>query len=223
MRMEFITQLQKVYTTNANTEQQQQMEAYMRHLFPFHGIKAPIRKQLLKEVIKEHTTFLQEHVRDVVKVLYQLPQREYQYSAMELLDKFARKKYLEEDSELITKLITTHSWWDTVDFISKHILGHYLFLFPSQKRTLIDAYSESNNIWLNRAAILFQLGYKDATNEKELFNQCYKHKDSREFFIQKAIGWALREYGKVQPKAVLSFVKNTPLAPLSEREAIRRL
>jgi 3-methyladenine DNA glycosylase AlkD len=88
---------------------------------------------------------------------------------------------------------------------------------------MLDLYSERDNMWLNRSAILHQLSYKNETDEAELFKHCIVHKESEEFFIQKAIGWALREYGKVQPEAVLNFMKQTKLKELSEREAIRRL
>ncbi|AXG71162.1 DNA alkylation repair enzyme [Kordia sp. SMS9] len=221
--MNFTIKLQEAFEANANAENQQQMEAYMRNLFTFHGIKAPIRKQLIKELVADHKSFLQEHIRSVALALYALPQREYHYAAMELFQKFLHKKYQENDHELITKLITTHSWWDTVDFLAKHVFGKYLIQFPHQKRKLLDTYSESDNLWLNRSAILYQLSYKNDTDAAELFKQCTIHKDSEEFFIQKAIGWALREYGKVQPKAVLDFAKNTKLKELSQREAIRRL
>jgi 3-methyladenine DNA glycosylase AlkD len=221
--MNFINQLQKTFEANANAENQQQMEAYMRNLFVYHGIKAPIRKQLMKQLIPEYKSFLQENIREVTLELYALPQREYHYAAMELYQKFLNKKYQENDHETITKLITTHSWWDTVDFLAKHVFGQYLLQFPAQKRKLLDAYSNSDHMWLNRSAILYQLGYKHQTDETELFNQCRKHKASDEFFIQKAIGWALREYGKVQPQAVLDFVQQTTLKELSRKEAIRRL
>lgn len=221
--MEFVTKLQEVFQANADAENQQQMQEYMRNLFHYHGIKAPLRKQLTKDLVKEHKVFLQAHIRDVVTQLYNLPQREYHYTAMELYQKFLNKKYNLEDGRFFTRMITTHSWWDSVDFIAKHVFGKYLLQFPEQKRKMLNYYSESDNIWLNRSAILYQLSYKNDTDEAELFKQCTLHKDSEEFFIQKAIGWALREYGKVQPEAVLDFVKHTELKELSEREAIRRL
>ncbi len=221
--MEFVTKLQEAFEANVNVDNQQQMEVYMRNLFRFHGIKAPIRKQLTKELLPDYTLFLQENIRAVVTELYNLPQREYHYTAMELYQKFSNKKYELKDGRFITRMITTHSWWDSVDFLAKHVFGKYLIQFPDQKRKMLDFYSESENIWLNRSAILYQLSYKNETDEAELFKQCILHKDSEEFFIQKAIGWALREYGKVQPEAVLNFVKSVKLKELSEREAIRRL
>ncbi|WP_298420737.1 DNA alkylation repair protein [uncultured Kordia sp.] len=221
--MEFVSKLQEVFTANTDVGNQQQMQVYMRNLFHFHGIKAPVRKQLTKELTTEHKPFLQENIRAVVTKLYNLPQREYHYTAMELYQKFSNKKYELKDGRFFTRMITTHSWWDTVDFLAKHVFGKYLLQFPEQKRKMLDYYSENDNMWLNRSAILHQLSYKNETDEVELFKQCILHKESEEFFIQKAIGWALREYGKVQPEAVLNFVKTTKLKELSEREAIRRL
>ena len=124
---------------------------------------------------------------------------------------------------MIEHLIVNNSWWDSVDFISKNVLGKYLQLFPEQIQNTVERFSKSNNLWLNRSSILYQLGYKKNTNAAILFNQCERFKESDEFFIQKAIGWALREYGKTNPKAVLGFVKSTKLKPLSHREAIRNL
>ncbi|WP_298516318.1 DNA alkylation repair protein [uncultured Kordia sp.] len=221
--MEFIQKLQKAFEANANAENQLQMQEYMRNLFHFHGIKAPLRKQLTKELVAEYKPFLQKNIRDVVTKLYNLPQREYHYTAMELYQKFLNKKYEQTDGRFFTRMITTHSWWDSVDFLAKHVFGKYLLQFPEQKRKMLDYYSESDNMWLNRSAILYQLSYKNDTDEAELFKQCTLHKESEEFFIQKAIGWALREYGKVQPEAVLNFVKSVTLKELSEREAIRRI
>ncbi len=78
-------------------------------------------------------------------------------------------------------------------------------------------------MWLNRSAILFQLGYKKDTDASVLFDECFKHRHSKEFFIQKAIGWALREYGKVNPDSVRKFVGSAELKPLSTREALKNL
>jgi 3-methyladenine DNA glycosylase AlkD len=119
--------------------------------------------------------------------------------------------------------LITNSWWDSVDTISKYLLGQYLIEFPNETEKAIERFSNSENKWLNRSAILFQLGYKKNTNYELLFSECVKHSQSKEFFIQKAIGWALREYGSVNPGLVLNFVNNTDLKPLSRKEAIRKL
>ena len=120
-------------------------------------------------------------------------------------------------------MITTNSWWDSVDFIAKHILGNYLFQFPDEIEKVVTECSSSENMWLNRSAILFQLGYKNQTDAKRLFDICLQHKSSSEFFIQKAIGWALREYSKANPDEVVSFVAKADLKPLSQKEALKRI
>ena len=107
--------------------------------------------------------------------------------------------------------------------IAKHHLGSYLKLYPTETQKVIKHFSNADHLWLNRSAILFQLDYKQETDTTLLFELCLKHKDTGEFFINKAIGWALREYGKTNPEAVIEFVSANCLAPLSEQEAIRKL
>ena len=126
-------------------------------------------------------------------------------------------------AELIEKLIVTNSWWDSVDTISKFILGQYLKEFPEETTKVVRRFSNSKNMWLNRSILLFQLGYKDKTNAEILFSECKKHSHSKAFFIQKAIGWALREYGKTNPELVKTFVNSTDLKPLSKKEALKNL
>ncbi|MBQ4821614.1 DNA alkylation repair protein [Aquimarina sp. MMG016] len=222
--MEFVLVLKSKLERNANAEEARAMEAYMKDLFTYYGIKAPKRKILLKETINE---FKGELTRDnVIKVsntLYQDLHRELHYCAIEIVDRFLRKKYTVNDIQFIEKLIVTNSWWDSVDFIAKHILGNYLLQHPDQIQEVISKFSSSKNMWLNRSAILFQLGYKEKTDAQLLFSLCEKHKSSDDFFIKKAIGWALREYSKVNPEAILSFVSKTKLKPLSEREALKRI
>lgn len=219
--MTFISDLVKVFSENANEANRIGMEAYMKHKFAFFGIKSVQRKQLLKEVVNRNKTELSENPRKIIKELYKLPQREIHYCAMEIMAKFLKSKYILEDIRLIKKLILTHSHWDTVDFISKHILGVFLLQLPEQEEEVIIGFSNSTNMWLNRSAILYQLGYKDKTNSTILFRECKKHSKSKEFFIQKAIGWALREYAKTNPDDVKEFVNSNKLAPLSMREALK--
>ena len=95
--------------------------------------------------------------------------------------------------------------------------------FPLETKNVIERFSKSEHMWLNRGAILFQLGYKQKTNVDFLFSECLKQAHSKEFFIQKAIGWALREYAKSNPEAVTTFVKNVTLKPLSAKEALKNI
>jgi len=219
----FIDDLTKLFSKHANTKNASQMKDYMRGQFEFYGIKTKERRGLLKQAIATNKEEVVTNVREITCQLYKQPQREFHLTANEIFDKQLRKKYQESDITLIEKLITENSWWDTVDFIAKWVLGHYLTMYPDMVEKTITRFSNVDNMWLNRSTIIFQLGYKHNTDEKLLFRQCMVHKESNEFFIQKAIGWALREYGKTNPKSVLNFVNSTSLKPLSQREAIRNI
>lgn len=221
--MVFIINLKKTFKSNASEANREPMKAYMKNKFEFLGIKSALRKQLLKEVINRHKDEVLQNTRKIIKELYICRQREFHYCAMEIMAKFLNKKYIPNNIELIENLISMNSHWDTVDFIAKHILGKYLIQFPELTEKTIKKMSDSNDMWQNRSAILFQLGYKEETCSETLFQECVKHSGSKEFFIQKAIGWALREYAKTNPNDVQQFVKSNQLAPLSIREALKHL
>ena len=222
--MDFLCTLQSKLQERSDPDNAIAMKAYMKNRFPFYGVKAPIRKAILKEtLIGFKGSITPENCSELVLHLYAMEERELHLCAIELVDQTLKKKYRKEDIVLIEKLITTHSWWDTVDFIAKHILGNYLLQFPDEIATVIPEFSRSEHMWLNRSAILFQLGYKEQTDKALLFSLCEAHKSSNEFFIKKAIGWALREYSKVNPTDVQDFVSKTVLKPLSTKEALRRI
>jgi len=221
--MSFINDLKIAFSQNSNPEFAAQMKSYMRDNFEFYGIKTVLRRSLIKPLIEKHHLEVRDTVRTITFDLYASPERELHLTATELFEKQLRKSYKKEDITLIEKLITTNAWWDTVDFISKQILGRYLQAFPEETDNVINAFSSSDDMWLQRSSIIFQLGYRDDTDKELLFKQCLIHKESEEFFIQKAIGWALREYGRYNPEAVLEFATTSNLKPLSKREAIRKL
>ena len=221
--MGFVEELSGLYISNGSAENAVSMENYMKNLFRFHGLKTGLRRSLHKTAAGIHEDEIKLNAREIALKLYDLPQREYHYSAVEILIKELKNKFIKDDIALIEMLLVTHSWWDTVDTISKFLLGGYLQQYPEEIPNVIRKFSDSDNMWLNRAAILFQLGYKKATNAELLFRQSEKHRHSKEFFIQKAIGWALREYAKTNPGAVKEFVAKAGLKPLSAREALKNL
>lgn len=221
--MGFITDLENAFQQNGNPENAFAMAKYMRNKFTFFGIKTTERRHLLRLIWKENKIEVNANSRALAALLFEKKQREFHYCAIEILTKELKGKYLQEDIDLIRKLITTNSWWDTVDAISKNILGQYLLQFPKSIERTIPKFSNSDNMWLNRSAILFQLGYKENTDFELLKKICLQHHNSSEFFIQKAIGWALREYGKINPEAVKKFVAVENLKALSRKEALKNL
>ncbi|MFV8356254.1 DNA alkylation repair protein [Flavobacterium sp. XS1P32] len=221
--MNFTLVLENAFKANQNPENAFAMAKYMKNNFPFFGIKTEERRLIFKEIWKENKGVVSINARTIVLDLYLKSEREFHYCAIEILIKELKGNYKKEDIQLIEKLISDNSWWDSVDTIAKYILGEYLLEFPSETKKVITQFSDSQHMWLNRSAILFQLGYKQKTNADFLFAECLKHKHSKEFFIQKAIGWALREYAKSNPEAVTTFVKNVILKPLSAKEALKNI
>lgn len=221
--MTFITELEHVFQQNSSRELATPMEAYMKNHFDFLGIKTTPRRAFFKTISNNHKEEIKQKPREIALELYLKKEREFHYCAIEILVKELKKKYLKEDIHLIEKLITNHSWWDSVDTLAKFLLGNYLTQFPEEIQPVITRFSNSGNMWLNRSAILFQLDYKSKTDAQLLFAVCKKHCGSKEFFIQKAIGWALRDYSRFNPEEVIKFVTENNLKPLSKREALRNL
>ncbi len=198
------------------------MRAYMRGLFPFAGVPSPLRKQLLKDFLAAHPLSDQLDFRDVVQAGWQYSEREMHYCTMEALWRW-RRRLVPGDDVLLAHLITTHAWWDTVDFLAANILGDYCRRYQEAERTVPDKWMASGTMWLQRSALLYQLKYKEATDRERLFRYCRELADHPDFFIRKAIGWSLRQYARTNPEAVREFVAETQLSPLSRREALKHL
>lgn len=217
----YLIPLQEAFEQHANVAEAEKMQAYMKGHFPFYGIKAEPRRKLLSSFLKEHgmpTPFDPE----VIRSMWDAPQRELHQSALDILCKQV-KQIKEQDLTLLEELITSKSWWDTVDGLASWVCGPYFLKFAENRATITGQWAVSDNMWLRRTSIIFQLGYKEKTDWDLLFRHIELNLGSKEFFINKAIGWALREYGKTEPEAVREFVSRTTLHPLSEREATRRL
>jgi len=221
--MKFCSELEAAFKQESNREVAVPMENYMKNNFPFLGIKTEKRRAIFKLIYERNKVEIQSDFRSIAWNLFQMKEREYHQVAIDLLIKKFKKNYVLKDIQLIEKFLVTNSWWDSVDTIAKYLLGGYLLQFPEKTLNVIEQFSNSNNMWLNRSAILFQLSYKEKTNFEILKSECEKHKYSNEFFIQKAIGWALRDYSRFNPNGVEAYVKNTDLKPLSKREALRLL
>ncbi|MDR0139985.1 DNA alkylation repair protein [Metabacillus idriensis] len=218
--MSFAIKLRDVFSNHADLEKAIVMEKYMRDQFRFFGIKSPDRKEITKQFLKQHGR--PEHLSDTVLELWTFEGRELLYAAIDLL-LLEKKKIGPSDIEWIKHLIITNSWWDTVDLIASNVIGQLVMKHPELRGTYIDQWADSDNLWLQRTAILHQLKYKQKTDETWLFPVIIKHSSSNEFFIQKAIGWALREYSKTNPESVRTFIENTELSSLSRRDGSKYL
>ena len=217
----YVKQLKSLFEQNANPSQAPAMKKYMRDQFEYLGIKSPQIKGLLKEHVSAFGLPAPENMDIVVRELWELPQREFQYIAVSLLGRL-EKKLPAGSIRTLEYMITHKSWWDTVDSVS-HIVGVHFKRYPKVREKYLTKWRGSKNIWLRRTTILFQLDYKAETDFDLLCEIINENLGSKEFFINKAIGWALRQYAYTDPKAVKRFVNASPLHPLSRREALKHL
>ena len=213
-KIEKVTNLFEAYR---NEREAGPMTKYMKNHFPFLGIKSPIRKELEKVFFKETGILKEPFDQEFILELWEKDEREYQYMALTYIEK-SLKKLQKGDLALMERLVLEKSWWDTVDAIAAKAVGKIAEKFPEIIEETIDDWAEHDNMWLRRTAILFQLKYKEITDEERLYRYIRSNSDSKEFFIQKAIGWALREYSKTNPSSVKQFINENSLAPLSVRE-----
>lgn len=214
----YIRPLQKIYEANRDAEQAEAMSAYMKNLFPFFGIPSPQRKFFFKQHLATYGLPEYKDLFAIVKSGYAQPEREYHYFAIDLAGKFA-KKADERFVPIMEYLITYNSWWDSVDSTASNCTREFFRKNTSLQLPITRKWMDSGNMWLQRAALLFQLNYKTETNEKLLYGYIKELKHSNEFFIQKAIGWALREYAKSNKASVIKFLNSVELKPLSILEA----
>jgi len=208
------------FKQHANPENAIGQKAYMRNQFEFFGISSPIRKELQRPFMRKENLPPKEALSTIVKTLWNKPQRELQYFAMELCGKYT-KQFEQTDIQLFEWMITHKSWWDTVDDVAPRLIGDYFLRFPKQRDKSIKKWLVSDNIWLQRSSLLFQLRYKEKLDAEFLKYVIQSLTGSSEFFINKAVGWILRQYSKSNPRWVIDYVNQTNLHPLSRREALK--
>lgn len=216
----YVERLSAMFSSRTNEELGRRMSAYMKNNFPFLGIQSPLRKQLTKAFTHEHGYPSSDQLDFVVMECWEQPWRELHYAAMEIA---SRKVYMSSKKriDLIKKMIITNSWWDTVDFIAGNMAGPWFQQHPERTKAVTGAWMNSGNIWLQRSALLFQLKYRKNTDEELLYEYIRRLRGEPDFFIRKAIGWALREYAKTNPFSVKSFVVSEDLSALSRKEALK--
>lgn len=196
------------------------MAAYMRGQFPFLGVQAAERRALHKAALAGMPDPSESGLAEFSRALYALPEREYQYVAVDHLIRWVGQcgpGFL----AVARELITTRSWWDTVDGLAAQVVGPLVLRYPELVSGM-DRWIEDSNVWLARTAILHQLKYKNRTDADRLFRYCQLRAMDTEFFLRKAIGWALREYAKTDPGAVRAFItaNESVLSGLSKREGM---
>ena len=195
--------------------------AYMRNQFDYYGLKMPAWMALTKQIHAQHGLPQGDELTQLVRLCFADAHREIQYFAIETVQK-SLPKLPAETIDLLEEMILTQSWWDTVDWLSK-LVGLHFRRYPELIGPVTGRWMDSGEMWLQRACLLFQLLYRDKTDVDLLFGFIRRLSGSREFFLQKAAGWALREYSKTDAAAVTAFVEQENLPALTRREALKWL
>lgn len=216
----FIQTLQAEFEENANPKIALEQKAYMQNQFEYYGIKSPQRREITKPFLDKKFLPKKSELEKYVKTLWQKPERDYQYFAQELAFKYI-KELDKTDIELFEFMVTNKSWWDTIDFVAPKLIHAYFKTYPKERDAYIKKWIASENIWLQRSALIFQLKDKENIDTDLLTFIIHSLLGSKEFFINKAIGWILREYSKTNPNWVIDFVEMNELSNLSRREALR--
>lgn len=204
----------KALEAAANPEKAKGMSAYLKDQFAFLGIQKPEREALTKELLKQKKKEPLDW--EFIENCYGRLEREFHYLAVDYILQM-KDKFVPDDLKRLESLITRNSWWDTVDMFNIPI-GRMYLKYPQIKETLKE-WMSSGNMWLRRSSVIFQLHLKKDTDTVMLAEAIEKNSGSKEFFINKAIGWALREYSKTDAEWVRAFLSSHELAPLSVKEA----
>ena len=202
------------------------MQAYMKSTMPFYGVPMPVTRSLVRRLLREHPIGSRDEWEDVVRRLFdEAAYREEQYAALAVAGQSRFRVYQTLDTlPLYRHLIVEGDWWDLVDDVS-HRVGDVLLAERAETSAVMRTWSGEPNLWLRRSSIICQLGHKAKTDTTLLTDVIEPNIGDRDFFIRKAIGWALRDYARTDPLWVRAYVavRDTELAPLSRREALKHL
>ena len=211
--LDLITDLEE----NRNELLAESMSKYMQDKFRFLGVRGATRTEIYKKYFPDaRKTKIIDW--DFIESCWNKEEREFQYVVVYYLK--AMQKFLKrEDISRLKYLIVTKSWWDTVDLLAK-VIGSLVIRIEGYDQIMLE-WSKDSNIWLKRVAILYQLSLKEKVDKQILERILVGNLGDSEFFINKAIGWALRDYSKYNPEWVREFIKKNKdnMANLSIREA----
>lgn len=211
------------FAAHADAERATQMAAYMKTDMPFFGVIARQRDAIIKAAKVRFKRSDRAALLADVSALWAQPQREFKYAAI----RWARQaKAVHVDAlPLYRRMIVDAAWWDLVDEIASHLIGRLVRKWPARAWPVVDAWIDDECLWLRRTAIICQLGSKADTDVDRLLRYCRARAHETDFFIRKAIGWALRAHGDVEPTVIADFLRaeGGVLSPLSYREASRKL
>lgn len=217
---QYLSHVQAVFLEKGDPATALGQMRYMRNQFEFYGLKAGRWMALAKEIMQKNGIPQGEALKELVRSCFDDEHREMHYFALEMVQKMLKKQPA-EFVDFLEELITTKSWWDTVDWLAK-LVGLHFKKHPQLILPITGRWMASDNFWLQRVCLIFQLTYRDKTDFELMKKYILQVAGSKEFFLQKGAGWALRQHSRTDPQGVAKFVEQNPqLAPLTKREALR--
>ena len=220
--------MREALAAEADPAKAPQMQRYMKSAMPYYGVNGATQKRVWRQVFAAHPLESCDEMQRVVLDLWRNARyREERYAAIALSDALRHGGCQTlEAVPMYEEMIVTGAWWDYVDWIASHQLGAILRHDPKRMKPLMRRWAKAgDSLWKRRAAILCQIRFKTETDLDLLYACIESNLEDRDFFIRKAIGWALRQYAWVDPKEVARYVRanRTRLSPLSVREALKNL
>lgn len=210
----------------SNAEKARAMQAYMKSAMPYYGVNLPELRTISKQVFAAHPLASCNQWEAAVMDLWRNAKfREERYAAIELLGlKRHRDCWTPKLMPLLEEMVITGAWWDLVDGIA-HVFGDLLRKYPNEIRPVMREWSTDAHMWKRRTSIICQLSLKHDTDLELLYGNIEPNLSDREFFVRKAIGWALRQYAWTDPKEVARYVAahESRLSGLSRREALKNI
>ncbi|MBL0211566.1 MAG: DNA alkylation repair protein [Holophagaceae bacterium] len=208
----------------ANPDRQRGAQAYMKTSDPFFGVDAASMRRVVKGMAKSHPPENQAEYLAQIQAFWSLPQREAHYAAVEWAKLFPAFQTLEA-LPLFERMIREGAWWDTVDEVARFLVGALLLKERAVMKPVMERWIQDEHLWIRRAALVAHQKHRERADEAQLFDHCLRLAPEQDFFIRKAIGWALREHSKTRPEAVEAFIAahRAELSGLSIREGLKRV
>lgn len=227
MTSPLLRRVRKALTAVADPAKAPQMQAYMKSETPYHGVAAPVLKATLRELFADYAPADAEAWRaDVLDLWRNAKFREERYTAIALTGHRAARTFQTLDAlPMYEEMIVGGAWWDYVDNLADSRVGGLLLVYPKEMKKTMLAWSKSSDMWKRRVSIICQLKRRSETDLELLYACIEPSIDSKEFFLRKAIGWALRQLAWTNPDEVIRYVKENEarLSGLSRREALKNI
>lgn len=224
MIAETIRHLEELFEPYRNAKRAETASAYMKYHFRYIGMKTEIRRANQKAWVDSLKNIDDRSLRwQLIRALWDKEERDYQYVAIDYLNSWPKKYFSEEDATELEWILSHKSWWDSVDAIASNYLGKWTKAFPEKSRETFEKWRHSESFWLQRACIIHQLKFKDEVDIPYLESLIAQVLPNKEFFIQKSIGWSLRQLSKFNPGEVKRILETHPVKGLALREASKYL